>query len=175
MKAHRVWASAALLLLAAAGWLLPWKPWLGAALRGAAAHREPSPPAFVPLYVLAGGGLVPRLVFKPAGCMSCWSGTHEGARGVGERRSAAACGGRVAPAVEAVAGRGAEVGRRAPRTVRARVRRAVRAGERVSGSRPDSHARGRRDLRTGAGRGAGVHGEPARGQRGVLHRPHVCP
>ena len=40
MKAHRVWASAALLLLAAAGWLLPLKPWLGAALTWAAAHRE---------------------------------------------------------------------------------------------------------------------------------------
>src|SRR5256885_13868777 len=60
MKAHRVWASAALLLLAAAGWLLPWKPWLGAALRGAAAHRETSALAFVALYVLGSGCLGDR-------------------------------------------------------------------------------------------------------------------
>jgi len=67
MKAHRVWASAALLLLAAAGWLLPWKPWLGAALRWAAAHREPSALAFVALYVLASVCLVPGLILTLAG------------------------------------------------------------------------------------------------------------
>ena len=67
MKAHRVWASAALLLFAAAGWLLPWKPWLGAALRWAAAHREPSALAFVALYVLASVCLVPGLILTLAG------------------------------------------------------------------------------------------------------------
>src|SRR5947207_3353165 len=67
MKAHRVWASAALLLLAAAGWLLPLKPWLGAALTWAAAHREPSALAFVALYVLASVCLVPGLILTLAG------------------------------------------------------------------------------------------------------------
>jgi uncharacterized membrane protein YdjX (TVP38/TMEM64 family) len=64
---RRVWAVAALLLLGAAGWLLPVKPWLGAALTWAAAHRGPSALVFIALYVLATVCLVPGLILTLAG------------------------------------------------------------------------------------------------------------
>jgi uncharacterized membrane protein YdjX (TVP38/TMEM64 family) len=67
MKARVVWAIAALLLLAAAGWFLPLKAWLGAALSWAAAHREPSALVFIALYVLATVCLVPGVILTLAG------------------------------------------------------------------------------------------------------------
>src|SRR5256714_14015831 len=67
MKGRVVWAIAALLRLAAAGWLLPVKAWLGAALTWAASHREPSALVFIALYVLATVCLVPGLILTLAG------------------------------------------------------------------------------------------------------------
>src|SRR5256885_11108068 len=67
MKGRVVWAIAALLVLAAAGWLLPVKPWLGAALSWAASHREPSALVFIALYVLATVCLIPGLILTLAG------------------------------------------------------------------------------------------------------------
>src|SRR5204862_6621338 len=67
LKALRVAPIAALLRLAAAGWLLPLKPWLGAALTWAAARREPSALACVALYVLASVWLVPGVILTLAG------------------------------------------------------------------------------------------------------------
>ena len=66
MKGRVVWAIAALLMLAAA-WFLPVKPWLGAALTWAAAHREPSALVFIALYVLATVCLIPGLILTLAG------------------------------------------------------------------------------------------------------------
>src|SRR5882672_11135488 len=67
MKGRVVWAVAAVLLLAAAGWLLPVREWLGAALTWAAAHRAPSALVFIALYVLATVCLVPGLILTLAG------------------------------------------------------------------------------------------------------------
>lgn len=67
MKGRVVWAVAAVLLLAAAGWLLPVREWLGAALTWAAAHRGPSALVFIALYVLATVCLVPGLILTLAG------------------------------------------------------------------------------------------------------------
>ena len=61
-----VWAIAALLMLAAA-WFLPVKPWLGAALTWAASHREPAALVFIALYVLATVCLIPGLILTLAG------------------------------------------------------------------------------------------------------------
>jgi len=62
-----VWAIAVLALLVAAGWLLPVREWLGAALTWAAAHRAPSALVFIALYVLATVCLVPGLILTLAG------------------------------------------------------------------------------------------------------------
>src|SRR2546421_13111426 len=67
MKGRVLGAIAALLPLAAAGGLLPVKPWLGAALTWAASHREPSALVFIALYVLATVCLVPGLILTLAG------------------------------------------------------------------------------------------------------------
>jgi len=66
MKGRVVWAIAALLMLAAA-WFLPVKPWLGAALTWAASHREPAALVFIALYVLATVCLIPGLILTLAG------------------------------------------------------------------------------------------------------------
>jgi uncharacterized membrane protein YdjX (TVP38/TMEM64 family) len=67
MKGRVVWAIAVLAVLAAAGWLLPVKPWLTAALTWAAVHREPSALLFLALYVLATVCLIPGLILTLAG------------------------------------------------------------------------------------------------------------
>jgi uncharacterized membrane protein YdjX (TVP38/TMEM64 family) len=67
MKRRVLWAVAALLLLGAAGWLLPGKQCFSAALTWAAAHREASALVFVALYVLATVCLVPGLILTLAG------------------------------------------------------------------------------------------------------------
>ena len=67
MKGRVVWAIAVLALLVAAGWLLPVREWLGAALTWAAAHRAPSALVFIALYVLATVCLVPGLILTLAG------------------------------------------------------------------------------------------------------------
>src|SRR2546421_13020686 len=67
MKGRVLGAIAALLPLAAAGGLLPVKPWLGAALTWAASHREPSALVFIALYVLATVCLIPGLILTLAG------------------------------------------------------------------------------------------------------------
>src|SRR6267378_1017774 len=66
MKGRVVWAIAVLALLAAAGWLLPVKQWLTAALTWAAVQREPSALMFIALYVLATVCLVPGLILTLA-------------------------------------------------------------------------------------------------------------
>ena len=66
MKGRVVWAVAALLLLGAAGWFLPVREWLGAALTWSAAHRGPSALLFLALYVLATVCLVPGLILTLA-------------------------------------------------------------------------------------------------------------
>src|SRR5438552_7965082 len=67
MKGRVPWAIACVLLLAAAGWLVPLQQWLLAALTWATAHRQPSALAFVALYVLASVCLVPGLILTLAG------------------------------------------------------------------------------------------------------------
>ena len=67
MTGRVVWAIAVLALLAAAGWSLPVREWLAAALTWAAAHRAPSALVFVALYVLATVCLVPGLILTLAG------------------------------------------------------------------------------------------------------------
>ena len=67
MNRRVLWTVAAVLALAAAGWLLPVKQWLGAALTWAAAHPEPSALVFIALYVLATVCLVPGLILTLAG------------------------------------------------------------------------------------------------------------
>ena len=66
MTRRVLWAVAALLLLGAAGWLLPVREWLGAALTWAAAHGEGSALLFLALYVLATVCLVPGLILTLA-------------------------------------------------------------------------------------------------------------
>jgi uncharacterized membrane protein YdjX (TVP38/TMEM64 family) len=66
VKGRVVWAVAALLLLGAAGWFLPVKQCLSAALTWAAVHREPSALLFLALYVLATVCLVPGLILTLA-------------------------------------------------------------------------------------------------------------
>jgi uncharacterized membrane protein YdjX (TVP38/TMEM64 family) len=66
MTRRVLWAVAVLLLLGAAGWLLPVREWLGAALTWAAAHGEGSALLFLALYVLATVCLVPGLILTLA-------------------------------------------------------------------------------------------------------------
>ncbi len=67
MKGRVPWAIASVLLLAAAGWVVPLQQWLLAALTWATAHRQPSALVFIALYVLATVCLVPGLILTLAG------------------------------------------------------------------------------------------------------------
>src|SRR5258706_12508809 len=67
MKGRVPWAVATVLLLAAAGWLVPLQQWLLAALTWATAHRQPSALVFISLYVLATVCLIPGLILTLAG------------------------------------------------------------------------------------------------------------
>lgn len=67
MKSRGLWLLVALALVLAAGWLLPVKEWLRAALAWTAAHGEVAWPVFVALYVLATVCLVPGLILTLAG------------------------------------------------------------------------------------------------------------
>src|SRR5258708_8842194 len=72
MKGRVPWAIASVLLLAAAGWLVPLQQWLLAALSWATAHRQPPAPVFIALYVLATICLVPGLILTLAGGALFW-------------------------------------------------------------------------------------------------------
>jgi uncharacterized membrane protein YdjX (TVP38/TMEM64 family) len=67
VKSRGLWLAVGLVLLLAAGWLLPVKEWLRAALAWSSAHGEVSWLAFTGLYVLATVCLVPGLVLTLAG------------------------------------------------------------------------------------------------------------
>src|SRR5436305_1445100 len=115
-------------------------------------------------------------VRRAGGCTSCCSASpHEAAGAPPACGRAAARGRRPSPAGQGVPARGARLDGLAPRVLRARIHRPVRAGDRVHGAGHPAHRRGGRDLRPRARRGAGFGGERARGERGVLRRAHTRP